>query len=203
MVLNSRRVLSRAGPGRGPAPWLAIAAALALLCVTVLWPRTQANAHTTLVESSPAADARLAEAPQELVLTFNEPIGQAFAVIRVVGSDGQKVDGNRATVSGSTATTAINKGAAPGRYTVTYRVVSADGHPVTGRYAFTVAPSTSSTPVAPDSSPTAAATSIPTDRPSRSSLIGPVVGWSLFGLAAVVGLTLIGRRIISTDSGDK
>ena len=172
---------------------------MALLCVSVLWP-APASAHTTLVDSSPAADARLLEAPRKVVLTFNEPIGQTFAVIRVAGSDERQLDDGRTTVSGTTVTTAINKAATPGRYTVSYRVVSVDGHAVTGQYAFTVAPGASPTPNGPAPSPTAHATSSPADPPVRGTPIGPVVGWSLFGLAALLGLLLIGRRFISSVS---
>ncbi|MGY4711588.1 copper resistance CopC family protein [Mycolicibacterium sp. CBM1] len=118
-----------------------IRAVLATLCALVFlsWAGGVAAAHTALTSSDPARDARISTPVTTVVLTFNENINQSFASVVVRGADGHdrvsgqpRVDGQRVSVDvGPQALT-------NGPYTVGYRVVSADGHPVTGSYAFTV-----------------------------------------------------------------
>jgi copper transport protein len=83
----------------------------------------------------------VAEAPPRIVLEFNEPIQADFGSVRVFDSDGERVDegepeypeGNQRSVA-----VGLSDGLERGVYTATYRVVSADGHPVSGGFAFGV-----------------------------------------------------------------
>ena len=129
------------------APLVAACATLALLPL----PATPVAAHAELVSSTPAANASLVEAPEEIVLTFTEPIDPATAVLRVLGPEGRDLADVGAAVVDADATelTATLPALAPGTYTVSYQVVSAvDGHATAGIYAFLVDPTGTEAPPA-------------------------------------------------------
>lgn len=97
-------------------------------------------AHAILVKSSPEKEATITDVPEEILLIFNEAVGDEFLALAVIDESGKRVDHHdpkldftdrshlRATVSKLS----------PGRYTVRYRVLSADGHVVSGKYFFQV-----------------------------------------------------------------
>ncbi|OUE24564.1 copper resistance CopC family protein [Clavibacter michiganensis] len=122
-----------------------------------------ASAHNYLVSSSPAAGSTIDAPPSEVTLTFNDVIldlaaaggaggdgGEAgdastgsapaggSSVVQVTGPDGQGThfETGCATDSGRAVTVPVALGGS-GEYTVTWRVVSADGHPVSDSIAFT------------------------------------------------------------------
>ena len=100
-----------------------------------------ASAHTSLVSANPAEKSIVAEAPLAISLMFNEDLlllgDKNPNQVDVVDEAGIKVSGE-ATVNGPiiSAPLSIEN---PGRYNVSYRVASGDGHIVTGEYHFTVA----------------------------------------------------------------
>jgi len=127
---NTRRGASaRIGTGLG-----LLLAALALL----LGPATPAHAHAVLVSSSPVADSVLSAPPTEVVLTFSETVRHVPGKIRVIGPDGSRVDRGEPTLNGAVVTIPVDPGGPRGTYLVTYRVISADSHPVAGAYTYSV-----------------------------------------------------------------
>ncbi|MER7334156.1 MULTISPECIES: copper resistance CopC family protein [unclassified Micromonospora] len=134
-----------------------VAAALAAAAL-LLVPAAPAAAHNTLQSASPAKDARLTTAPTQVKLTFMQKLDPAFTTIALTDAAQTKVATGEPVVNGTTGTVTIDRPLANGTYTVAYRVVSADGHPVQGSYRFTVAdPSASAGPqaTAPSSAPPA------------------------------------------------
>ena len=109
-------------------------AALALLLV----PAAPASAHAVLVSSSPPADVVLTSAPAEVVLTFSESVREVPDKIRVLGPDGTRVDRGSPTFAGGSVAVAVDQSGPQGTYLVSYRVISADGHPVAGGYTYSV-----------------------------------------------------------------
>jgi methionine-rich copper-binding protein CopC len=100
-----------------------------------------ASAHSLLLESSPAAGATLATAPRQLALRFNNRIEKPLSRIRLVSGLG--VDQPLVvTADGGTADrlTAAVPPLPPGRWRVEWQVLSTDGHVVSGRFEFTLAP---------------------------------------------------------------
>lgn len=95
-----------------------------------------AAAHSTVVETSPEADATLEQAPQEVRATFNEEISPEFAHLTVM-LDGTDHAAGEPQVEGRDISVPVGE-LEPGTYTVGYRVVSADGHPVQGSWTFTL-----------------------------------------------------------------
>jgi methionine-rich copper-binding protein CopC len=98
-----------------------------------------ARAHSYLVSSTPPDGTVLSTAPAEVALTFDEPVSTRFSEVRVVGPDGGDVRAGAPRVSGATVTQPLGALGAAGGYEVSWRVVSADGHPISGTFTFTLA----------------------------------------------------------------
>ncbi|TQN27751.1 hypothetical protein FHX37_4480 [Haloactinospora alba] len=111
-------------PRRAAAVLVSLATAGAL--GTALAPA--ALAHNTLVGSTPEDGATLDTAPEEVELTFNDEIGEGNNAVAVSGPDGDDHTDGDVTVDGDTATAQLRPLEESGEYTVSYRIVSADGH---------------------------------------------------------------------------
>jgi len=142
-VVGWRRRRLAAPPARSWRRSSAAAAAgglLGLLClgpaITLLDPPSAVHAHQRLVSSAPADGARV-PAPSRVRLVFSEPVLRRFVQVVVLAPDGAQVQ-KGTEVDGPTVTIRLTRLAATGRYSVQYRVASADGHPVTGTVRFTV-----------------------------------------------------------------
>ena len=101
-----------------------------------------AHAHAALESTIPAKGAIVAKTTKMIVMHFAEDIlvlqGKKPNSILVTNSRGKKVSLGNVTIVGAKITTALKAPLSPGKYTVKYRVVSADGHVVAGSYTFTV-----------------------------------------------------------------
>ena len=97
-----------------------------------------AAAHAELVSTDPGEGARLDEVPGEVTLTFTEGVSLGAGYARVLGADGERVDTGAAAVDGAVVTVPLRGGLPDASYVVTYRIVSADSHPISGAYAFVV-----------------------------------------------------------------
>lgn len=100
-----------------------------------------AQAHAVLVGSEPARGVTVEHAPTEVVLRFSEPVEAAFGALRVIGADGERVDDGRSEHPGGRQDelrVGLRSGVADGTYVATYRVISADSHPVSGGVVFSV-----------------------------------------------------------------
>ncbi|MEU4637463.1 copper resistance CopC family protein [Micromonospora chalcea] len=105
----------------------------------LLVPATPAAAHNSLQEATPARDARLTTAPTQVTLRFLQRLNPAFTTITLRDATDRQVPASAPAVDGATGTVTIEEPLGNGTYTVAYRVVSRDGHPVQGSYRFTVA----------------------------------------------------------------
>ncbi|MFB8407442.1 copper resistance protein CopC [Streptomyces sp. NPDC055912] len=171
------------------------------LALTVTWAAAPpAAAHTDLVSSSPARGASLDRPPTAIRLTFSDEMTERYAKVALTAPDGSAADVAGLDVSGRTATLPVEPGLAAGTYTVGYRVVSADGHPVAGSFAFTVerpVPTPTSSPRAPSSAPAPPSTRPPSSpRESSPSEFPAMAALSALGAAVVVsaGAVVVRRR---------
>ncbi|MEJ3658289.1 copper resistance CopC family protein [Actinomycetes bacterium KLBMP 9759] len=137
-------------------------AALTLLCTIALVAGAgSAFAHTRLISSDPADGTSLAAAPARVSLTFNETMQPGFSTLTVVGPDGGRYESGEVSAQGGTVAIAVKPLGPAGTYEIGYRVISEDGHPVTGKVAFTLTTAgavTSSAAPATTAAPTTAAT---------------------------------------------
>lgn len=113
------------------------ASAVLLAVVAVLALAGPARAHDQLTDSSPADGQTLHEPPEELVLNFSGELSDLGTQLVAAGPGGPVADGEP-MVEGTRLTQRLRTGATAGDYTVTWRVVSSDGHPIAGEFSFTV-----------------------------------------------------------------
>ena len=166
----------------------------ALLVAGVVAAPSPASAHSRLTSTSPAAGSTVRTAPRSVSLTFNERLLGRYSNITVTGPRGATYSVGRPRQVDTTTTQDVQP-LGSGQYTVAWRVVSADGHPIGGSFRFTVAlargqepaaaPGGGDTPATP-----AAAPADPAQTPGESSSAG---GWALGGgTALAVGALVIG-----------
>lgn len=121
---------------------LAISAALAVGLALVAAPT--ASAHAILLRTEPSPQTTVKQSPTVVKLHFSEAVEAAFGAVRLFDVDGHRVDG--AKLSRADADREVDLPVPrlnDGSYTLTWRVVSADGHPVHGGFSFYVgSPST-------------------------------------------------------------
>jgi copper transport protein len=116
-----------------------LVAALAILVGVLALGTTAASAHATLESSSPADGQSVLTSPSEIRITFSEAVTTISGGLSVLDADGKTVDvGNSEVVGGRTLVAPISETLSDGTYVATYRVLSADGHPVSGSLLFAV-----------------------------------------------------------------
>ena len=126
--------------------------------------------HTVLRSVTPAAGARLDRAPAEIVLVFSEPVSPTFAQVSL-SHDGADVPMGAPTVADLTVRTQVTRTLAAGGYQIAFRVVSQDGHPVSGTSTFAVLGSEA--PASASPAPAPAPAPAPPGTPSGSAAPAP------------------------------
>jgi copper transport protein len=100
-----------------------------------------ASAHATVVATDPTDGALLPAAPDHVTITYSEAVELQLGALRVFGPDGTRADDGSATHAAGkpeTATIPLHTGLKNGTYLVSWRVVSADSHPVHGGFTFSI-----------------------------------------------------------------
>jgi len=118
-----------------------------------LWAAAPAYAHAVLVSSDPPEGGSVSPDLAQVTLTFNDPVQAEFAQVTVIDATGAQRQQGAAEVDGAQVTQQV-AGLMAGGHTISYRIVSSDGDPVTGEIAFTVAAPVEAAPVAPSAEPT-------------------------------------------------
>jgi len=178
-----------------------LATVLSAVAVTLIATAVPASAHDVLRSTNPADGAVVDRLPDRVVLTFDEPALAIGTEVVVTGPAGPVSDGPPQLVDAEVRQP-VRAGPA-GRYTVLWRVTSADGHPVSGTFAFTTQQGSAASPTAtpgtttaPSTSPSSASTTAPTSVPATSpsatpqtaGLPGPAVVAVLAGVIALLAL---------------
>lgn len=109
---------------------------LSLLVVLALMPAPAAFAHAQLLSTSPADSAIVDVAPDAVELIFNEPVNPL--TIRLIQPDGTAVELTEKTTGGATTTISLPPELKTGTHVLSWRVVSADGHPIAGSLLFSI-----------------------------------------------------------------
>jgi copper transport protein len=98
-----------------------------------------AQAHAVLQSTQPLSGATEKQLPDQIVFRFSEPVEGSFGAIRVFNRAGARVDSGEVFHPGGEGpelATKLKPGIEKGSYTATYRVISADSHPVAGGLVF-------------------------------------------------------------------
>ncbi|MEU9199494.1 copper resistance protein CopC [Streptomyces sp. NPDC048332] len=159
--------MTATAPPFGPSPSasaprrpLAFAGLLAALAGVVfgllLAAAGPASAHAALTGSDPQDGAVVAAAPKEVTLTFSEQVAMGDGSIRVLDPAGKRADTEdapRDLHSGSIVKygVSLHTGLPDGTYTVAWQAVSADSHPVSGAFTFSIGAPSETTVALPDS----------------------------------------------------
>lgn len=114
-----------------------VVASLGALLLALATP-LPAAAHESLVSSDPASGARLAAAPETVTLEFSADVLEIGAAIVVLDGGGADWVRDEPQIAGSTVRATLESGLPDGGYEIRWQVVSADGHPISGRVPFTV-----------------------------------------------------------------
>lgn len=119
--------------------WVLVVAAL-----MALFTVAPAAAHTSLISTDPADGQTLKKPPATVSLRFAEPLLDAGARMVAKDTAGATIDLGPAQVQGQTLTAQWPATADSGTYTVAYRAVAGDGHPLEGRFSFSIESATRS-----------------------------------------------------------
>jgi methionine-rich copper-binding protein CopC len=174
-------------------------AAVGIAAAAVLVTAAPAAAHDQLIDTDPPASSTVDAVPEQIVLTFSADVlaDEGAAVVEVTDASGARVDDGDPIVDGPTVTQPLTAVTEPnGDVEVVWKVVSSDGHPISGEFTVTVAGATPT----PTPTPTETATTPPTTEPSptptavappadEDSTFGQVWPWMAGGilLLAVAG----------------
>jgi copper transport protein len=160
----------------------------------VLATASPALAHAALERTSPAADAVLHNSPQQVRLTFGEPITTDAGAIKVYDRQLHRVDTGPVAHPGGQANTVavhLRPDLPEGTYTVTWRVISADSHPVAGGFHFSIGHRSATAGPAPASSGGSRLVGILLGATRFAGFAGMIAG--LGALAVLLGLWPAGR----------
>lgn len=132
-----------------------------------------ASAHTELTGSTPVDGATLLTAPASVTLTFNEEVQNFAATVVVTGPDGQTYTAGDLTLDGRSITAPLTPLSSAGIYTVAYRIVSADDHPVAGQTTFAYAPIPTTSAAAATGGPVPGSSDQSVGQPAQDPATGP------------------------------
>lgn len=97
----------------------------------------RAYGHAVLLDSAPKAGAQVEQPPSEVVLTFNENVGPVF--FRLLNASGDTIESvGEIGIDGNSLLLPLTEPLSDGTYIASYRVISADTHPVGGSVVFAV-----------------------------------------------------------------
>lgn len=199
-------------------------AATALAVGSWIAATAPASAHDELISSSPGTNSVVATMPDTLTLTYNEDVMTVGDEVALTDGSGNTVTTGEPTIDGAVVSIPVPNASslADGAYSLAWRVVSADGHPVEGTIVFSVgavaatqAASESAAEHSHDesgeaeasgdtheSSVTAAAASDSTAS-SSPNLAWVWVGGAIVVLGAVIAVVIRRRRVDETLGNEK
>ena len=171
-----------------------------VLAVTALLvgAATAAQAHDILVGTSPADGSTVKVVPAQVTLTFDQPALAVGTQIIITGPSGQAQTGAAVLVD-NTVSEHLRPGSPAGRYTVIWRGISNDGHPVSGKFTFTA----SSPSPGQQTTPATSTTSAPAVVSGQSHALWWVVAGSLLGVLLLLVVFIRSRKPRSTPHDER
>ena len=184
-------------------PLLAAVVAALAFASALLLGAAPASAHDVAESTTPANGARVAEVPASVSITFNNrPLAIGSGVTVTAG--GENWADGAVEIIDNMAVQKLRPGAPAGEYTVVWRVVSSDSHPIEGTFKFTVSGTSTTTagtttpsgsagasPSASAAVPTAGTAAPGTENTEPAPAASQPFPWSIVGLAVVaIGLVI-------------
>lgn len=116
---------------------LAFGVAFFAILMLAIFTAGPASAHNALTNTDPEDGATLSEAPDEIILTFDDKVIEVGSLISVIGPDGDELVDGDVVIDRNVVTQALVADLPAADYEVLWRVTSADGHPIDGEFTFT------------------------------------------------------------------
>jgi methionine-rich copper-binding protein CopC len=170
----------------------------ALTLVAMLLTAGPASAHDAAESSSPADGTTVATAPAKVSITFNNtPLGLG-SQIKVTDAAGTDWADGKVEIVDNVASQKLREGAPAGKYSVVWRVVSSDSHPIEGTFSFTAtaaAAGATAVPVPTVGTPQPGATQATgTARDSSEPFPWSIVIFAAVALGLLITLGVLARR---------
>lgn len=205
-----------------PRPLVLLLSVIAAVALSLGWlaAAPAAHAHDELLSSSPADGESLDAAPSEATFTFSGEIAPVGVVFALTDADGATLSLPTVPKVAGTEVTQQLPPLEGGQYELGWRVVSSDGHPISGTVTFTVAGSASTgsaDPSEPAASESGEASAVPaaneaqSPEPSGDAVNQPAAAadgmpiWAivLIGIAGLAGLAVIVGAILGFRASAK
>ncbi|ALV46628.1 hypothetical protein MB46_15145 [Arthrobacter alpinus] len=179
-------------------------AALLAMTLLLLGSSTAALAHDAITGTTPADGSTVETVPDKIEITMSNTPAVIGSQVLVLDSAGTDWATGSVDVLDTVATQNVRPGAPAGKFTVKWRLVSSDSHPVEGEFSFTAsAAATSTAGAAVGAGPIVSVQAQPEEEPAAVQ-DESAVPWSVIGLIAVllglvVALVVVARRRLSKD----
>ncbi|MEW1808312.1 copper resistance CopC family protein [Pseudarthrobacter sp. NPDC080039] len=171
----------------GPATWMGRLLLLLTTAAFVMASPVAAQAHDVLVSSTPANGSTVSTVPTKVGLTFDHTPIAINSIVRVQDATGTDQADGPVSIVDNRVTQAVKPDAPSGKYTVVWRVVSSDGHPIEGTFTFTAGTANAGSP--PPATP---ANTTPGNGAQTGITVAIAAGAAL--ILAFVALALVVRR---------
>ncbi|GAA4662030.1 copper resistance CopC family protein [Arthrobacter cryoconiti] len=180
--------------------WRALAGA-AVVLLALLGGSSVAQAHDSEEGSSPASGSTVATMPENVSITMTNTPAAIGAEIKVLDAAGTNWSQGSVSVLDNVASQRVRVGAPAGTYTVQWRLVSSDSHPVEDEFKFTTTASGSGSGAVAG---TAQAIQVVTEAAAEKAPDTGRVPWSVVGLAGVlvgvvIALVVVAKRRLGAD----
>ncbi|QCO96740.1 copper resistance protein CopC [Arthrobacter sp. 24S4-2] len=187
------------------------------IAAAVLFAAAPASAHDAAESSSPAQGATVATPPEKVSVTFNKDPLALGSQIQVKDAAGTNWADGPVEIVDNVASQKLRDGAPAGEFTVVWRVVSSDSHPIEGTFTFTAtAGAAGSTAGSPSTGSPTTAGQVPTAgtaQPGTTTAPEPAPDasepfpWSLVLFAGtavgiLVALGVLAKRNLKSPDGD-
>jgi copper resistance protein C len=128
-----------------------VAGVVIVACLAMAGLATPASAHNQLIGSNPANETTVQESPATVELTFDQPVqkGAGLNTVAITGPEGTNWTVGQPEVVSNVVSASVDALGPAGQYKIGYRILSADGHPVSGEVSFTLATAGEGTPAPP------------------------------------------------------
>ncbi len=190
---------------RGPAPvrrrrvervlWRALAGA-AVVVLALVGGSTAAQAHDQLDATSPADGSTVAAVPTKVTLTMSNTPATIGSQINVMDASGTNWSDGGVQVLDNVATQPLKPGAPAGKYTVSWRLVSSDSHPVEGGFTFTAAAAGAAGSAGAVAGPAQSAQQV-SEAATQPVPDSGGVPWSVYGLIGVLAVVVVAMIVVA------
>ena len=166
-----------------------------IILLLFLFP-TMASAHTKLVSSNPSKGQVITEPMKQITLEFEEALEQLGTIKLYKAGTATAV--TNVSIKGNKLIADLPNGIENGDYKIEWKVVSEDGHPVTGQIPFKVqlkqAETKTTDKAVKDQTPTKEKQKEATPKKEKSKYLIPLIAIGLFGIALMVGGVVLWNR---------